>query len=265
MCPIGGRLVNGSEDICGRGRMVCHCLLIETPDGLVLVDTGFGVDDVEGRRGPQNSLSMRQLGAAQDPLEPAFRQVQALGFSPDDVRHIVVTHLDPDHAGGLADFTRADVHLLATEHDAAMQVRTFRERLRYREVNWAHRPRWVLHEPGQGERWFGFDAVRDLPGVPPEVLLIPLPGHTRGHTGVAVQTERGWLLHAGDAYFFYGQLNPGDPWCTPGLAAFQRLVAVDDAARLENLQRLRDLVTDHPGEVDVFSAHDPTEFERLAR
>ncbi len=29
--------------------------------------------------------------------------------------------------------------------------------------------------------------------------LVPLFGHTRGHCGVAVRTEQGWLFHAGDA------------------------------------------------------------------
>jgi hypothetical protein len=29
--------------------------------------------------------------------------------------------------------------------------------------------------------------------------LIPLFGHARGHCGVAVQTESGWLFHVGDA------------------------------------------------------------------
>jgi glyoxylase-like metal-dependent hydrolase (beta-lactamase superfamily II) len=34
----------------------------------------------------------------------AFEQVRALGFAPNDVRHVLLTHLDRDHAGGLSDF-----------------------------------------------------------------------------------------------------------------------------------------------------------------
>src|SRR3546814_2886084 len=61
---------------------------------------------------------------------------------------------------------------------------------------------------GRGERWFGFEAVRDLDGLPPEILLVPLPGHTWGHSGVAVQEDGGgWLLHAGDAYFYRGEVG----------------------------------------------------------
>lgn len=55
MCPIGRRLVNGTGSIFQRARMVCHCLLIETHDGLALVDTGIGLDDIANppRLGPK--------------------------------------------------------------------------------------------------------------------------------------------------------------------------------------------------------------------
>ena len=46
MCPIGQRLVNGTGSIFRRARMVCHCLLVETHDGLALVDTGIGLGDI---------------------------------------------------------------------------------------------------------------------------------------------------------------------------------------------------------------------------
>ena len=46
MCPIGRRLVNGTGSMFQRARMVCHCLLVETNDGLALVDTGIGLGDI---------------------------------------------------------------------------------------------------------------------------------------------------------------------------------------------------------------------------
>src|SRR3546814_19578588 len=95
---------------------------------------------------------------------------------------------------------------------------------------------------GWGERWFGFEAVRDLDGLPPEILLVPLPGHTWGHSGVAVQEDGGgWLLHAGDAYFYRGEVGSQTYECTPALRAYQRLMEVDRQARLLNQDRLRRL------------------------
>jgi dihydrofolate reductase len=40
------------------------------------------------------------------------------------------------------------------------------------------------YQPGDGEPWFGFERVRPLDGLPPEIALIPLIGHTFGHAGV---------------------------------------------------------------------------------
>lgn len=44
--PLGGRLVDGEPGLLRTGRMVCHCLLVETEAGLVLVDSGMGLRDV---------------------------------------------------------------------------------------------------------------------------------------------------------------------------------------------------------------------------
>src|SRR5262245_32803362 len=117
MCPIAGFLL-GSKS--WRGLWVAHCLLVETErDGLVLIDTGFGTRDVEGAtrlRAAFRALAKPTLSHA----ETATAQVEALGYKPADVKHIVITHLDLDHAGGLADFSHAKVHLHAREHAAAM-------------------------------------------------------------------------------------------------------------------------------------------------
>jgi glyoxylase-like metal-dependent hydrolase (beta-lactamase superfamily II) len=106
----------------------------------------------------------------------------------------------------------------------------------------------------------GFESVRALPAGAGEVLLVPLPGHTRGHCGVAVRTGAGWLLHCGDAYFHRGEVDQGG--CPLGLRIFQTLMEVDRRARLQNQGRLRELARTHPGEVAVFCAHDPVELQR---
>ncbi len=71
----------------------------------------------------------------------------------------------------------------------------------------------------------GFVSVHALEGDGgPEVLLVPLAGHTRGHSGIAVRTDDGWLLHCGDAYFYRGEMDVDAPHCTTGLRIFQQLV-----------------------------------------
>jgi glyoxylase-like metal-dependent hydrolase (beta-lactamase superfamily II) len=259
MCPHGGRLISGEGSLLGKARIICHCLLVEGSDGLVLIDTGFGLDDMR---------NTRQLGMIFDTLfrpqareaDTAIEQVRALGHSPEDVRHIVATHLDVDHAGGLPDFPDAQVHVIAAELKAATNP-NWRERERYVAVHWAHGPKWVEHG-AEGDDWFGFQSVRVLPGVEPEIVLVPLFGHTRGHTGVAVKQGDRWLLHCGDAFFHRGEMQT-PPSCPPVLKGFQNLNSVDNAARRQNSERLRELALREAGQVELFCAHDPVMLERL--
>ena len=260
MCPPMKKLVTGEGTLGEPATLVCHCLLIETDAGLVLVDTGIGLEDI---RDPRRRLGAIRglLRAKLDPEETAAHQVERLGFARDDVRHIVLTHLDLDHAGGLSDFPRARVHVMRTERQLAMD-RKLHDKIRYRPAQWEHGPDWRLYDVGDGEPWLGFEAVRDLDGLPPEILLVPLYGHTLGHAGVAVDTRDGWLLHCGDAYFFHGEMDPDRPWCTPGLTMFQVAAQRDGTLRKWNQRRLRSLVREHGHEVQVFSAHDQRELER---
>jgi glyoxylase-like metal-dependent hydrolase (beta-lactamase superfamily II) len=248
----------------GSARLVCHCLLVEAPDGLVLVDTGIGLGDIRQPRRRMGPALTKLLRVQLSPATTAVAAVERLGFSPSDVRHIVLTHLDFDHAGGILDFPAAQIHVMRRELDAACHRTTPLSRQRYRPAQWHDVATWQVYDGPNGEPWFGFEAVRELVGLPPEVLLIPLPGHTFGHAGIAVRSGPGWLLHAGDAYFYEGEMNPARPHGTPGLDAYQFLMEVDRRTRLANQQRLRALAAEQAASVRVFCAHDAAEFDRLA-
>ena len=259
MCPHGRRLMAGEGSLFENAELCCHCLLIEADQGLVLVDTGMGIRDVRepARLGRIFSALVRPVLREE---ETALRRVKALGFKPEDVRHIVVTHLDLDHAGGLGDFPNAQVHVFADELDAAMSP-GLRERMRYCQAQWSHGANWVRHAV-EGERWMGFDAIHAIPGLNVDVLLVPLAGHTRGHCGVAVRDGDTWLLHCGDAYFYRGEIET-PPSCPIGLKAFQSMVQINAAQRLHNQRRLRALNHEQGQGVKLFSAHDPVELRQL--
>jgi glyoxylase-like metal-dependent hydrolase (beta-lactamase superfamily II) len=266
MCPIAGSLLYYPRDADqARRRLVCQCLLLETDsDGLVLVDTGFGVRDVRHPESRIDRMFRTFNGIRLRERETALRQIERLGFKCSDVRHIVLTHLDFDHAGGIEDFPDARVHLLDAELRCSREDRRgFIASRRYSVSQWDHDVRWRTYTP-VGERWYGFDAVRKLDGLTPEILLVPLIGHTLGHCGVAVDTGHGWLLHAGDSYFFYGEMDPEHPHCTLGLRFYQWLMQTDAEARLGNQQRLRELARDHAADVELLCSHDASDYLKFA-
>lgn len=258
LCPHGARLLNGEGGLLERGLIVCHCLAIEAGDGVVLVDTGFGMEDARNPR--QLGAIYAAMGVRPKVETTALKQVEALGFGAADVSHIVTTHLDSDHTGGLPDFPAAEVHVFAPELEAARQPR-LDERLRYTGIHWKHNPEWVTHRSDDGDEWFGFESVRILPGLDIELALVPLIGHTRGHTGVAINNDSGWMLHCGDAYFSHGEVET-PPSCPPGLRFFQTLSAADRRARKSNRDRLRELAARHGDEITLVCSHDPHELER---
>jgi glyoxylase-like metal-dependent hydrolase (beta-lactamase superfamily II) len=253
-----------TNSIVRRGELACHCVLVETSAGLVLLDTGLGLRDVREPRSRLSAFFLRLVKPDFREEMTAIRQIQKLGYDPRDVRHIVLTHLDFDHAGGLDDFPGAAVHMLAPERNHALAQRTWLDRQRFRPQQWSTRPNWRVYSEMEGEAWFGFDRVKQLDGVPPEIALVPLIGHTHGHAGIAVQGSRTWLLQAGDAYFYREEMNPDRPYCTPGLRFYQWMMEKNRSARLHNQDRLRALRRAHASEVTIFCGHDVEEFERLS-
>jgi glyoxylase-like metal-dependent hydrolase (beta-lactamase superfamily II) len=263
-CPLGGTFFDGASRSL-FASIVTHCLLIETDQGLVLVDTGYGLQDVQHPHKRLARIWPAVLNVRLREHETALRQIEALGFSANDVRHIVLTHLDFDHAGGLEDFPAARIHVMEQErHAAERKRRGFVTRQRYRPTQWDEMRDWRTYATG-GEPWFGFEAVRSLDGLPPEILMVPLRGHTAGHAGIAVRTATGWLLDAGDAYMYHAQMNLSAPCCTPGLAIYQAIMDSDRPARAANQERLRELKRSQGAEVTIFCSHDTQELAALVQ
>ncbi len=242
-----------------RGHGVIHCLLIDTGGGLVLVDTGWGVGDCVAP-----SLAVRKftslVGCPLDLNETATRQVEARGYNPAEVKHIFLTHLHLDHGGGLPDFPAATVHLLADELEACLHPRTIMERWAYRPEHRAHIPKWQPHHV-QGNKWFGLDCAPPIQVGEVEFVLLPFTGHTRGHCAVALGVEDRWLLHCGDTYSYYRQVDPIQPYRHPSGKVMEWLTTTGFNMPKRHWMRIRRLLQTHGDRVQVFCAHDAHEFE----
>ena len=171
------------------------CLLIETDKGLVLVDTGLGLLDYSDPTWFTNFFRVI-TEMPFDSNEAAVNQIQKLGYKPEDIQHIILTHMHFDHCGGLPDFQHAKVHVHKREYDAFTGGGHHWSKAAYIPRNLAHQPETALYETIDS-KWYDFDAIR-LP-FSPEMYLIPLFGHSPGLCGVAVKIETGWHFHVADA------------------------------------------------------------------
>ena len=254
--PRGGALL-----MPGGSRMSCHCLLVETArDGLVLVDAGLGDLDMADPAGRLGSWFKHIANPVGDPEETAARQVVRLGHAAAEVRHVVMTHLDLDHAGGLCDFPDAQVHVMQAELTAATRPETAMEARRYQPAHWEHRVAWVTYPTRGGQAWHELPGVRPLEGVAEDILLVPLPGHTRGHAGVAVKQPDGWLLHVGDALMSDKELTG---FSCPALKLYHRAADVQPSLARKTRESLTSLAAS-PG-IRVVTSHDYRGFEQISR
>jgi glyoxylase-like metal-dependent hydrolase (beta-lactamase superfamily II) len=227
----------------------CHCLLLRQDDRVALIDTGIGMHDIADPEGRIGAEAIRGAGFQFIPSVTAVAQLQLRGIHAAAVSDIVLTHCDPDHAGGLADFPEAVVHVSFEERVALDAADP-----RYSPAQFAHGVKWRTYATDDAD-FFGLAARRVATVFDAEILLVPLFGHTAGHCGVAVRSQEHWTLHVGDAYYLRDELgNPQHP--VDQLAAFR---AHDDSLRRASLERIRVLLRRDGSNVTICGYHDTSE------
>ncbi len=156
-------------------RITLNAFLITGPGREpILIDTGMG-------------------GFGGETLGRVPAGLAAAGVHPDEIRTVLVTHLHPDHAGGLIDadgkaaYPNADVVLHADEaahwlDDGALSRAPEGVKPYFEMAQKAAQPyagRTTLHTGGE---------------VAPGIEAVPLPGHTPGHTGFRITSGGRTLL-----------------------------------------------------------------------
>jgi len=162
------------------------CGLIRHKQGNVLFDTGCHpsvVEHGEERWGPAMMKIMTPVMRAEETLLPSLACV---GIKPDDIDVVVCSHFHPDHCGCNEFFKRATILAHAKEIEAAKAPNA--EAAGYLRADWDH------EQPMEA-----VDGERDVFGDG-RLVLLPLPGHTPGTMGAAVQLDRdGSFLLVSDA------------------------------------------------------------------
>lgn len=152
-----------------------HAFLLQTTEGPALIDTGIGH---LGR--PPYSV----VGRVQENLGSA-------GVSPDDIRHVIHTHLHADHAGG------------ACRADGGAQFRNAVHHVH--PADWSFFARATDRQDFEGrtamtmlEKQGRLDLRPDDHEVVKGLRVIHTPGHTPGHRSVALVDGSMTLLLTGD-------------------------------------------------------------------
>jgi glyoxylase-like metal-dependent hydrolase (beta-lactamase superfamily II) len=262
--PFSTIPLNNTGRMFHRGFGVIHCLLLATDAGLILIDSGYGLRDYENPT-PFVRLFNRLIGLQGDAGQTAYRQLQELGYHPDQVSHIILTHMHLDHTGGLPDFPQAMVHVFEPEWRAALAGSGLSS-LVYIKQHWAHGPKWKTYRL-QGDTWHGLECTPKVRIAQLEFFFVPMVGHSPGHCVAVISlSDERWVIHAGDAYGYRGQIDPVDPHYPPYHRLFRPLLFSNRITRSmfaydETLQGLRQELGDR---LQIFCSHDPHEFMKMA-
>ena len=223
-------------------------------EGVVLIDAGFprrtAVDphDYPGR------TASNLLGLTMEPGAAAADRLPEIGVQPDDVRHVVMTHMHADHIGGIEDFPRSALWVARPEWEAADE----RGPLGKPDTSpFAGHTAVKLVEFQTTAAYGPFVGPVDLFGDG-SVVLLPAPGHTAGHTAVLVNLKGGSFLFTGDCAWIDRHYT-GPELKSP---LVRGLLEFDWEVNYESQWRVRAFADAHP-EVTVVSGHEPANLERL--
>jgi N-acyl homoserine lactone hydrolase len=211
------RQVNILLDRSWTEALPIYAWAVETPEGVVVVDTGETARTGERGYFPRWHRYFRlavQLDVT--PEQEVAPQLLKLGIRPDDVQTVILTHLHTDHAGGLHHFLKSKI--LVSDEELAI-AKGFAGRLRgYLPNRWPQwfAPRSIVFE---SKALAPFDRSHHVTSDG-TVVIVPTPGHTPGHVSVVVVD--------GDVNYFLA----GDTTYTQQALVDEQVDGVSVAARL---------------------------------
>ncbi len=200
--------------------------LIDTGDEVILVDTGLPAGTPE--EVPDDN-SLIYTGKDICSYMEAF---SALGYKPEQVTKILLTHKHSDHSGELRSFPNAKIYVNADEVSAA-------------ELQGISNIVPVAFTDGA---YFNFpECQKIIPGV----TLIRAKGHTNGNSIVIVEMD-------GLFYMFHGDITYVDE----ALYEDKLSIVFDDcSAARETQDRIREFIRNHP--TVYCGTHTPQGYENL--
>lgn len=166
--------------------------LLRNREHTVLVDCGFG-QEMAASRGFTGELSPEELLARFE-------------VRPEDVDHIILSHMHFDHMGNISEFPNATITVARAELDFCTGPHAERPLLFHSHETDEVAQLLQLREQGR------VDLIDEATEVIPGIVAHPIGGHTPGLTVVDVTTAKGQVVLASDAIHFYEQLEKDRPY-----------------------------------------------------
>ena len=223
---LGGEVGMDKYDKNIRYRGSMQNYLIDTGDEVILVDTGYAAElPVE----VPNEQSLNFVGRKTQTYMEAFA---AMGYKPEQVTKILLTHRHKDHSGELRSFPNARIYVNEEELDA-VQLRGL--------------PNIVPVKFTDGAYYNFPESQKIQDGI----FYIKAKGHTKGNSIVIVENE-------GLFYMIHGDITYVDE----ALYCNKLSIVYDDlSAARETLDRVRAFIQNHP--TVYLSTHTPQGYEHL--
>jgi glyoxylase-like metal-dependent hydrolase (beta-lactamase superfamily II) len=224
-----------------------YSVLVEHPDGLVLFDTACHPQAMQGR---WDEASMQRTPYSCEESEQLLNSLNRLGLSPNDIDHVVLSHLHEDHAGCLEFFTRSKVYVNDAELTQTLKLYALRQAVGgyiLRDIEaWLQKDiHWNVIEEDIPE----YDL---LPGIR---ILNFGPGHTFGMMGLQVDLPNtGTVILPSDAINTAENLGP--PIRYPGLA-------YDTRGYFKTIRRIADLA--QKTHAQIWFSHDAAHYKTLKK
>jgi glyoxylase-like metal-dependent hydrolase (beta-lactamase superfamily II) len=222
-----GNIFGGSRKARIKGAM--HAALVEAGDNLVLLDAGFGPELPEILVG---RYELRREKSLMDDLEEA-------GYAPEDVTHVILSHLDADHVGWALEppgFPNATVYV---QEGALIEARKMPERD-------GRRAAVPAVEKGAEEGWC--ELLEGDGEIVPGIRVEVRSGHSAGHQIV-------WIGSGDDAALYTADLAPAKIWLNPDLIS-----GVDTDPEAARRNRIEVLTEAESKNAPVILYHEPADF-----
>lgn len=155
-------------------------LILEKNKAPVLVDTGFSKDHVPG------------VGSSCTQEKTLEESLKELGFLPDDIKKVILTHLHWDHTGNLHLFKKADIYVNKEEITGLLHLMPNEETYFV-----------PMHFMDMMDKFILTDNNYE---ISENICLCKTGYHTYGHQVVKIKTNNRTVVLAGDAPFSYADL-----------------------------------------------------------